>query len=406
MAQNVQVLTLEKVYDLARQNYPLIKQKELLHRSGFLTIENIKTSFLPQVNITAQASYQSDVTSISISLPGFQITPPSKDQYKIWADVNQLLYDGGASKAQQELQQISSVVDDQKTEVELYKLKDRINQLYLGVLLLDAQLKQTEALKTDINIGLKTVSAQVTNGIAFKSAALVLDAQLLQTDQRSIEIKSNRKSLLDVMSLFINQPLTEDVQLTTPDVEEKILDPAIVRPELKLYNYQDSLWKTQNKLINSKNSPKASLFAQGGYGRPALNQLKDEFALYYIGGVRFNWSLSGLYTSKRERQIISVNEKINDVQKDVFLFNTNTQLTQQQSEIDKIKKLVNVDEQIISIRSKITEASKAQLENAVITSNDYLREVNAEDQSKLSMLAHQIQLLQAKINYQTIKGNQ
>jgi outer membrane protein TolC len=405
-AQPVKPFTLEQVYELARQNYPLIKQKDLLQRSGFLNIENIKTSFLPQISFTGQASYQSDVTNIPISLPNIQITPLSKDQYKVWADVNQLLYDGGVNKTQQKLQQISTVIDDQKLEVELYKLKDRINQLYLGILLLDAQLKQTNLLKEDIGIGRKTVTAQVENGTAFKSAALVLEAQLLQTDQRAIEIKANRKTLLDVMSLFINQSLSEDTELITPVVEEKGPDMTILRPELKLYSYQDSLWKIQNKLITSKNLPKASLFAQGGYGKPALNQLKDEFALYYIGGVKLNWSLSGLYTAKREKQIISVNEKINDVQKDVFLFNTNTQLIQQQSEIEKIKKLVESDDQILSIRAKITEASKAQLQNAVITSNDYLREVNAADQSSLSLLAHQIQLLQAKINYQNIKGNQ
>jgi outer membrane protein TolC len=405
-AQTNETITIEQAYQMARQNYPLIMQRELIEKSSFLTIENIKTSFLPQLNVSGQASYQSDVTTLDIPIPNVKINPVSKDQYKVWADVNQLLYDGGMSKSQQQVQKVSAAVDDQKTEVELYKLKDRINQLYLGILLLDAQLKQTESVKSDLGVGLKTVNAQVNNGVAFKSGALVLEAQLLQTEQRVIEIKSNRKALLNVFSLFINRPLAEEVQLVTPVVKETVEDENIARPELKLYSYQDSLWKTQQQLINAKNMPKASLFAQGGYGRPTLNFLRNDFNFYYLGGLKLNWSLGNYYTSKRERQILTVNEKLNEVQRDVFLFNTGTQLTQQKSETDKLNRLVEVDEQIIDIRKKITEAAKAQLQNAVITSNDYLREVNAEDQARLSLVAHQIQLLQAKINYQNIKGNQ
>lgn len=404
--QTNETITIEQAYQMARQNYPLIRQKDLIEKSSFLSIENIKTSFLPQLNLSGQASYQSDVTALNVSIPNVKISPVSKDQYKVWADVNQLLYDGGLSKSQQQVQKVSVAVDDQKTEVELYKLKDRINQLYLGVLLLDAQLKQTESVKSDLAIGLSTVNAQVNNGIAFKSSALVVEAQLLQTEQRVIEIKSNRKALLNVLGLFMNRPLVEGVQLVIPVVKETVEDEDIIRPELKLYNYQDSLWKVQQQLINAKNMPKASLFAQGGYGRPTLNMLKNDFNFYYVGGLKLNWSLGSFYTSKRERQILTVNEKLNEVQRDVFLFNTGTQLTQQKSETDKLSRLVTVDEQIIDIRKKITESAKAQLQNAVITSNDYLREVNAEDQARLSLVAHQIQLLQAKINYQNIKGNQ
>ncbi len=405
-AQPAATLSLEQAYRLARQNYPLIKQKELIERSSFLTVENIKTALLPQFNIAAQATYQSDVTSINLKIPNVTIDPLSKDQYKLWAEVNQLLYDGGVTKTQRQLQELNAVIDDQKLEVELYKLYDRINQLYLGILLLDAQLQQTILIKNDISTGLKTVTAQVDNGTAFRSAKLVLEAQLLQNDQRILEIKASRKGLLDVLNLFMNQTLSEDTHLEKPTIPDTRIDENIVRPELTLYHYQDSLWKMQNKVISSKNNPKASLFAQGGYGKPGLNQLSNEFNLYALGGIKLNWSLGGLYTSKRERQIIRVNENINDVQKNTFLFNINTQLSQQQSEITKLKKIMRVDDEIIDLRSKVKEASLAQLQNGVINSNDYLRDVNLEDQSRLARINHELQLLQAKINYLNIKGNQ
>jgi len=398
-------LNLEKAYQLARENYPLIKQKDLIARSSFLTIENIRTAFLPQLSVNGQASYQSDVTTISIPIAGFKYTPLSKDQYKVWGDLNQLIYDGGIVKTQKTIQERSSLVDDQKTEVELYQLKDRINQLYLGVLLLDEQLKQAVLAREDVNIGLKTVQAQVQNGTAFKSAQWVLEAQLLQNDQKVIEIKNSRLALLHVLELFVRVPISENVLLEVP-VVKTTLDDTIQRPEILLYGYQDSLWRAQQQLVNAKNIPTLSLFAEGGYGKPGYNMLDNAFTLYGIGGIRFNWSISNFYTSKRQQQIIDVNRKINNVQKEVFLFNTRTELVQQQANIKNLKDEIDIDEKIMAVRSKITESSKAQLQNGVINSNDYLREINAEDQTRSLNILHQIQLLQAKINYQTIQGNQ
>ena len=398
-------LNLEKAYQLARENYPLIKQKDLIARSAFLTIENIRTAFLPQLSVNGQASYQSDVTSISIPIPGFKFSPLSKDQYKVWGDLNQLIYDGGIVKTQKAIQERSSLVDDQKTEVELYQLKDRINQLYLGVLLLDEQLKQAVLAREEVNLGLKTVQAQVQNGTAFKSAQWVLEAQLLQNDQKVIEIKNSRLALLHVLELFVRVSISENVILDVP-VVKTTLDDTIQRPEILLYSYQDSLWHAQQQLVHAKNTPTLSLFAEGGYGKPGFNMLNNEFALYGIGGIRFNWSISNFYTSKRQQQIIDVNRKINKVQKEVFLFNTRTELVQQQANIKNLKDEMDIDEKIMAVRSKITESSKAQLQNGVINSNDYLREINAEDQTRSLNILHQIQLLQAKINYQTIQGNQ
>ena len=404
-------LNLQQAYNLARENYPLIQEKSLLDKSSFITIENIKTAYLPQVSINGQASYQSDVTSLSsvINLstifPGLTIPSMSKDQYKFVADVNQLIYDGGTTKAQKEIQQKNNLVNQQQIEVELYKLKDRINQLYLGILLLNEQLKQNLLARENVNIGLKTVTAQVENGTAYRSAALVLEAQLLQYDQNDIVIKANKDQLVKVMELFIHQHLSDDVQLQTPVVTET-LDDEIIRPEMKLYNFQDSLLQSQQLLIKSKNIPKLSLFGEGGYGKPGLNMLQNSFRLYGLGGIKLSWNLSNFYTSKHDKEIINVNQKINQVQRDVFIFNTNTQLIQQQKEIERLKQLIAVDEKLIDVRKTITDASKAQLQNGVISSNDYLREVNNEDQTHQSLILHQIQLLQAQINYQNIKGNQ
>ncbi|MGE5106029.1 MAG: TolC family protein [Sphingobacteriales bacterium] len=400
-----QSLTLDKVNELARQNYPLIKQQGLVNKTRDISVENLQKSFLPQFSLSGQATYQSEVTKIDVPLPGINFDHPSKDQYKILADVNQLVYDGGVIKQQKEIQQLNAGVEQQRIEVELYKLTDRINQLYLSVLYIDEQLVQTGLIKKDIETGMKRVEAQVNNGVAFKSNLNVLKAEWLKADQRAIELSATRKGIIETIGLFINQTIEENTVFERPILTETKISFDIRRPELQLYSSQQKLFSGQNKLIDAKNLPKASLFFQGGYGRPGLNFLKNDFDLFYTTGIRFNWSFGGLYTSKKEREQVQVNNKIVDIQKDLFLLNTNTQLKQQQSEIDKIQQLIAKDDEIIELRTSVKDAAKAQLENGVITANDYLREVNAEDQSRQTKITHQLQLLQAKINYLTISGN-
>ena len=402
--QTITQLSLSQAYELAQQNYPVIKQRDLVRQTENLTVENLRKGYLPQATVSGQATYQSDVTGIDISLPGFKIQPPSKDQYRALADVNQVLYDGRLIHQQERTARLNADVEEQKVEVELYKLKDRINQIYLGVLFTDARITQANILAQDVQIGIKQVDAQVKNGTALKSNLNVLKAQFLQTDQRVIELTASRKGLIETLGQFINQPLDENTQLEKPTV---IVSPAgISRPELKLYDDQSRLIQQQNKMVVAKNLPKTSLFAQGGYGRPGLNLLKNEFAWFYIAGVRLNWPLGGLYTAKKEKQLNTINQKMVEVQKETFLLNTNTQLKQQQSEIEKISKLIETDEGVIELRAQVKQAARAQLENGVITANDYLREVNAEDQARQMLITHEIQLLLAQINYQTTLGKQ
>jgi len=402
-AQPLQQLSLTTAWELVQKNYPAVKQKDLVRQTAGISVENLQKGFLPQFSISGQATYQSDVTSVPISIPGFSIEAPNKDQYKLVADVNQLIYDGGLTREQKTLQQLNAKVEDQKVEVELYKVKERINQLFLSILYLDEQLKQVELVKKDIETGIKKVEAQVQNGVAFKSNLNMLKAELLKTGQRTVEISTSRKGLVAALSLFLGLELNEQVQLEQP-VSMLVADHNIDRPELKLYSEQENLISQQDKLIQAKNQPKASLFAQAGYGRPGLNMLKNEFAFYSIGGLRFNWSLGGLYTKKKEKEQVLVNKKIVEVQKETFLLNTNAQLKQHQAEIDKLQQLISSDEEIIALRKTVTEAAKAQLENGVITANDFLKEVNAEDMARQSLITHRVQLLQSQINYQTILG--
>lgn len=399
-AQN---LTLQQVQDMARKNYPSIKQKDLVRKTADLNISNISKNYLPQLSVNGQASYQSDVTKIDVDLPGIKIDAPSKDQYKFSADINQLIYDGGATRYQKTLANLNAKVEDQQVEVELYAVKQRINDIYFGILYTDELIKQAELVQKDINTGLKRVDAQVQNGVAFRSSSNILKAELLKTQQRVVELQSNRKALTSTLSIFIGESIGESAAFQSPGTAADTSN-NIRRPEVTLFENQNALLSQQNKLIKAKNLPKTSLFFQGGYGRPALNLLKNDFETFYITGVRFNWSLSGLYTKKNEKAIVKLNQDIVDAKRETFLMNTNAQLVTQKSEIEKLQDLVKSDAEIIELRQSVTAAAKAQLENGVMTASDYLVEVNAEDQARQVLIGHEVQLQQAKIKYQTIKG--
>lgn len=406
LAQQMNRLTLDEANQLARDNYPALQQKGLIGQTASLSIENLNKGYLPQFTVSGQATYQSNVTQVSVPIPGIKIEPLSKDQYKLVADVSQRVFDGGTIKNQDKVQQLSAEADQQKIEVQLYALKQQVNQLFLGVLYLDAEKQQVALAEDNINVGIKNVESQVLNGTSFRSNLDLLKAELLKTQQNMIELDATKKGMVQTLELFINKSLPDDVVFVTPDTTQVNFENNISRPEIKLYTDQSNLFEQQKKLIQSKNLPRASLFFEGGYGRPGLDMLKNEFDFFYIGGIRLNWSLSGLYTRKRENQLVDINKRTVDIQKETFLLNTKAQLKQQQSDIEKLKQLIASDNDIIALRAQVTNAAKAQLQNGVISANDFLKEVNDENQARQSLITHKIQLLQAQINYQIILGKQ
>lgn len=402
-SQEIQTLTIENCYALASEHYPLAKQRELILKSRDYSIENISKGYLPQVNIVGQASYQSEVTQVPIQLPNTAIPVLDKDQYKIYGEINQVVYDGGMIKQQKLSQESKSLVEAQKLEVELYKLKERINDLYFGILLVNEQLRQNALKKDDIALGIKKTEAQLANGTVFRSSLDILKAEYLTVSQQTLTLLSNKKAYLNMLALFLNKPLDDNTLLITP--VPPVLSTQNNRPELGLFEQQAKNIDIQQQAITIKNIPKLNLFFQGGMGKPALNMLSNDFEAYYIGGIRLNWSLFGYYTQRKEKDLLNINKEDISIQKETFLFNTNYQLQQQNEEISRLSGYLISDQEIISLRGSIKKAALAQLENGVSTTSDYLREVNAEDTARQNKILHQIQLLAAQYKVRLTQGN-
>lgn len=393
---NAQTLTLEECYDLAKQNYPLIKRHDLIAKTKEYNLQNAAKGWLPQIQIVGQATYQNDVIQFPIQLPNMTIEPLSKDQYKVYADVQQNIYDGGMIANQKKMATINSEIELQKIEVETDQLEMRINQIYFGILQTDEQLQQTELTKFDLSSGLKKAEAQLENGVIFRSNVDVLKAQIVNIEQKQLELQSTKKSFLQMISLFINKNIDENTTLEKP--EKILIQDENKRAELKLFDLQKQGLEQQKANINSKNLPKLGAFFQGGYGKPGFNMLKNEFDLFYIGGLRLNIPISGFYTKKNDLALVETQQKEIEVQQENFLFNQQFQTIQNNSDLDKIQQLINKDNELIELRESIKKASLAQLENGVITTNDYLREVNELDRAKNQKIIHEIQYLLTQYN--------
>lgn len=408
VAQPVSSITLPECVGLAKSNFPLIKQQQLLSKATNLTIQNLQKGWLPQIGINAQASYQSAVTELPVDIPIVTIEPPANDQYRFSLELQQTLYDGGAIKSQKELQHLNNETEQQKIEVELYKIREKVSQLYFAVLMLDEQLKLTDLLITDLNTRKNKVQAGVDNGVLLPTNLTILDAELLKVDQKVLELQWARRANIQMLSLLTNQKFTDETVFIQPEITLNTVSSTaqIYRPELGLFAAQQKFTGTQLQLIKAKNRPKLGLFATAGYGRPGLNQLKNAFDVFFIGGVRANWQLSGLYTRKKEEQLLRINTESIAIQQEVFLLNSNVQLQQAQTEIEKILALLLKDSEIVTLRQKIKNTASVQLENGVITASDYITELNAENQAAQNLAIHQIQLLMAKMNYHLITGEQ
>ncbi|MGB4843604.1 MAG: TolC family protein [Ferruginibacter sp.] len=403
-AQDKQGLTLEQCYNFAATNSPLAQKKVLTITAGKMAEKNQNLKWLPEINLNGQATYQSEVTSFPVKLPGVNVEELSKDQYKGTLEIVQPIYDGGIISNQKKLQNISTNIESQKVEVDLYQLKSKVNSYFFTALLMEDNIQLMKIVQEDLNNNIKKVTAQAANGIATNSNVDVLKAEQLKASQKIIEFTAVKKGAVEMLEILTGTAIAENTYFVKPANEVAAAEPVNLRPELKLFDFQKQQFQQQSKLINARANPKFSFFTNGGYGRPGLNQLKNEFQWYYIGGVKLTVPLTAQFTKHREKNVMKIQEQIVDKQKENFLTSNKQLLAQQKNEVEKYRQLVETDAEIVQLRKKIKENASFKLSNGIITSTDYITELNAENQAMLNQKLHEIQWLQAQYNYQLLNG--
>lgn len=405
LSLNAQGLTVETCQEKAKANYPLVKQYGLIEQTAQYNISNANKGYLPQLSLSARATYQSEITEIPASLgtaisqltgKPFSFPSLTKDQYQAVVEANQLIWDGGVISAQKKITNAGTEIEKKKLEVDLFALNERVNQLYFGILLLSEQLKQTNILQNELETNFNRIKAYKENGVANQSDLDALKVEQLNANQRETEIISTRKSYCLVLSAMTGLTIDENSELTKPDINLAVLNNSTNhRPELGLFEAQNKMYESQKTLLDAGNLPKIGAFIQGGYGKPGLNMFTNSFSPFYIGGVRLAWNFSGLYSQKNNINKLDINKKTVDIQKETFLFNSDLKTKQQQTEIKKLQQVISNDDEIIHLRENIKKAATAKLDNGTLTVTDLIREINAENQARQVKSLHEIQLIMA-----------
>lgn len=399
-------ISLDLCYTKAIYNYPLTQQRELLTASNDLKIKNLNNNYLPQLIFNGQIHYQSDVTKVPIQrIPGIDIPILDKDWYKFNIDASQLIYDGGISGKQKALEDVSLQIDRQNLELQLFNLKERINQVYFNILLLRESLKTLMLLKENLGEKLSEVESGVKNGVLLASNADILKVELIKTEQSIAEVNIGIEAAIGILNELTGLNINKNTIIQLPEAKVNLEVFENNRIEYSLLSLQQNKINTIKKVTSTKRFPRISAFGQAGYGRPGYDMLKNDFEDYYMIGARLNWNIWDWNHTKREKEILDIQNKIINTQKETFDITLEIELENKIAGIRKYEEMIKRDQEIIELRSKIVKSASSQLNNGIITSTEYLTELNAETQAKFNLQAHKIRLVNAKLDYLATLGN-
>ena len=401
--------SLKECRRLAREHYPEIRQYDLIAQTEQYNLSNAARAWIPQVALSGQATYQSatptypEAFNTILQANGIEMAGISRDQYKIAVDVSQHIWDGGKSKADKAIAEAEAEEQRSRVDVSLYDLQSRIDNLYFGILLLDERKAQTEVLIEVLASNLARLQTYYKNGVAMQADVDAVEAELLTARQTLVQVESSRASYRRMLEIFIGQPLAAE-NLERPAMQQ-LQSRTSARPELALFEAQEGKLEAQRKAINASLMPRFSAFAQGYYGYPGLDMFKSMVSSAWtpsaIIGVRMSWNIGAFYTKKNNLEKLNAAEKQIAVQRDVFLFNTQMQITQDDGEIARLRQAIADDSRIVELRRRVRMAAESQLENGVIDATDLLRKITDETSASLARSTHEIELLQATYRLKT-----
>ncbi|MCC8187502.1 MAG: TolC family protein [Bacteroides sp.] len=397
-------LTIEECYTKAEANYPQVRQYGLIGQTEEYNLRNASKGYLPQFSLSGKATYQTQVTSVPITLPDVEIPTMSKDQYQIVAEASQVIWDGGNIKASRENIKAQADIEKAQYEVDMYALRERVNNLFFSILLLDEQLDLNTVYLNDLEVNYERVKSSEENGVANGSDLDAVRVEQLSARQNRIQLETNRSAYLLMLATFIGEDLSPDTRLIkpTPFLPDQQYNH---RPELALFDARSQQAAVQRMNIQASYMPQLGVFIQGGYGKPGLNMFENKFDTYAIGGVNLSWKFGSLYTRRNDLRKIDVNLRNIEIQRETFLFNNSLRVTQYNAEFEKYVRMMAYDDEMIGMRRSIVRASEAKLENGIITVPDLIRDLNAEQTARLNKALHEIEMLQSIYEIKNLTNN-
>ena len=392
--------TLEECQQAAERNYPLIRQYGLIEKTTDLTVSNLSKGWLPQVTASAQATYQSDVVAWPDQMQaiyqqmGLDMKGLKKDQYKVGIDVQQMVFDGGFISSQRDIAREQGRVQEAQTEVTMYQVRRRVNEMYFGLLMLDEQIALNNDLQGLLAANEKKLASMYQRGTASESDYQAVKAERLNVMQQATTLDAHRRTVMRMLSAFCG---IEVSKVEKPALIALPASDVVNRPELKAIDAQLSLANAQERSLNAALRPKLSLFASGFYGYPGYNMFEDmmshDWSWNGMVGARLSWNLGAFYTHRNDKAKIRLQRDMAETSREVFLFNNQLEQIQQNENIEQYRRLMNDDEEIIALRSSIRKAAESKLAHGIIDVNDLVKEINAENAARVQQSMHEINLL-------------
>jgi len=397
-------LTIDSCQAKARANYPLIRQYDLISKSTEYTISNANKAFLPQVSLNGIGAFVISGFP-SLTMTGQEPAENDKIQFIGIGQLNQTIWDGGMTRAQKEIAKAGAEADKAATDVAFYNIRERVNQLYFGILVIEEQLKQLEIQNDNLNRNLNKAKLAKENGLAYQSDEDEVKAEILNIEQRKIEFTYTRKGYLEMLSYMINQQLTENAKLELPVTVESYATLANNRAELKMYASQQKLTEARSLMDKSYNMPKVGLMGVGILIEPGMNFGSTKINSLALAGLSVTWNTSGIYRTSTNKKLDKIQlDKISN-QRESFLFTSNLQLKQASTDIEKQKAVISRDEEIVSLKSNIKNSYQLRYENGMCSMNDLINSISKESEARSNQSLHKVQLLLSMYNYKTISGN-
>ncbi|HNS16955.1 MAG TPA: TolC family protein [Bacteroidales bacterium] len=403
-SQSATVLNIDSCYFLAERNYPLIRQYDLIEKTKEYTISNAHKAYLPQISITGIGAYI--ISGLpSIDIPMMEPAEEHDFQFIGIGQIQQTIWDGGATRTQKEVATANAAAESANADVSIYEVRERVNQLYFGILLIDEQLRQLSILNDNLARGLNSAKLTKEQGLTYQTDVDEVRTELLNAGQRQIEFNFARKGYVDMLAFMMGTELPDSVQLETPLAVESYASLTVSRPELTVFSSQLKLIEATSSFDKVSVMPKFGLMGAGILMEPGMSFATETLSSLALAGLSVSWNTAGLYKLSNNKKLNQLKMDLITNQQETFLFNNHLQLMQLSSEIEKQNAILGNDDEMVSLRGKIKNGYQLKYDNGICSMNELISAINKESEARSARALHQMQLLMSLYDYKIKTGH-
>ena len=400
-------LTLETAHRLAAENFPRRAEVEIAESIRDRRIESLNARFLLGFSLSAQGTYTSHVPDIGLDLPGISLPDVPHDQYRVAADVEQLIYDGGATSIQRRLEDIDALARIHEVEVAMLAIRQQVDAFFFGAIEAQRMLASLEIAEQNLATRIREVESRIDAGVALPSHRRQLTVERLGVRQQQADVSARRRAALDALAELTGRPIGDDITLVLPAGGSALPSLAEVRrPETEVFELNRRRLDESADLISRRVRPTVAAFAEGAYGRPPGNDFFDDrFRPFFSGGVRVQWKPWQWNVTEREQEVTALERQGIDAGERAFLQRLEVEATQLLREIERLDATLQLDDEIILEREAIVREAAARLREGAITPAEYLVHHHSLLRGRLQRDRHLVQRASARARYLTTLGH-